>query len=177
MATLGAVQRTPCLLLAQLHEAIPLFGRFECAKRRDAVGVFETVRGSLTVRGGLSIDEPVDRRAALAQLLKLGGPHSRVTVPPREETTSPATGEDLSAVRDIIEPDASTEKQRVVSHGDSRRCSCAEHPESPLVESWHVPAHLHDAGGPVKRMKTSSTRAFLREKRSTWNCVSTGRWW
>ena len=36
------------------------------------------------------------------------------------------------------------------------------------------PAH-----GPlsVKRMKTSSTRAFLREKRSTWNCVSTGRWW
>src|SRR3954451_25391351 len=116
MATLGAVQRTPCLLLAQLHEAIPLFGRFECAKRRDAVGVFETVGGSLTVRGGLTSDEPVDRRAALAQLLKLGGPHSPVTVPPRDDTTSPVTGEEFSAVRDIIELDSGAEKQRIASH-------------------------------------------------------------
>ena len=41
-------------------------------KRRDAVAVREPVGGSLTMRGGLSIDEPVNRSAALAQVLKLG---------------------------------------------------------------------------------------------------------
>lgn len=126
VATLGALERPPCFLLAQLHQAIPLFGRLERAQRVDAVGVFEPVGGSLTVRGGLSIDEPVDRRAALAQLVKLGGPHSRVTVPMPDETTSPVTGEEFSAVRDTVELDSRAEKQRIASHGDPRRSPVAE---------------------------------------------------